>query len=189
MQRFHKASYNKDINVARVKPRWDAEESHLLTTKEIELESKATNINQLFHSFSSRSLESIKFHLKQKAYKDVVARITAERATTGPSSGQVSNDQDRQIPEPTTRGRCFHVPGPGDEALTGPTLSPADKDFPVEHSAASSSSQDGMEFPTVPGEEGGCVATRWCRGLCGAAASVTALPLGILRFDLGAQRE
>ncbi|KAG0437250.1 hypothetical protein HPB47_017530 [Ixodes persulcatus] len=77
----HKASYNAAINVERVKPRWDSEESYLLAKKEAELGPEIKNINQVLHSlFPSRTYESIKSHRKQPTYRELVASLAEERA-------------------------------------------------------------------------------------------------------------
>lgn len=64
---YHQSVANTRLTISR--PRWDPDESRLLAIKEAEL-GASSNINQrLLEVFPGRSLESIKCHRKQRAYR------------------------------------------------------------------------------------------------------------------------
>ncbi|CAN8026635.1 unnamed protein product, partial [Ixodes persulcatus] len=124
-QSKHKAAYNAEISVDRVKARWTPEESYLLAKMEVGLlRSGVKNINLALHSAlqrydsdksASRTYDSVKCHRRMEAYRATVARLLAvaedhpqqARSTPTESGTNVTEDGVPRVPQMRSRLRLL----------------------------------------------------------------------------------
>lgn len=96
----HPVEANAEVQVERVKPRWEAEERYLLAKREVELlRAGARFINIALHnSFPGRTLESIKGQRRSAAYRELVRRLQQEATPARDAEDTVENEGNRPPP-------------------------------------------------------------------------------------------
>jgi len=80
-KKAHPVEYNEEIDIARIKPRWDDEEIRLLAMEEAAapVHVRSMNVYLLEKHGGTRSLEAVKGARKKRTYKDLVASYKEQR--------------------------------------------------------------------------------------------------------------